>query len=81
MDERLSCLGVKPRVNARTEIKRLHEELKVTTIYVNHDQAEAIAMADRVAVMNSGEVMQLEPLTIYSRTANSFVAGFVGSHP
>ncbi len=82
MDEPLSNLDAKLRIYTRSEIKRLHEELKVTTIYVTHDQAEAMSMADKVAVMNKGKVVQYDdPFTIYRKPSNTFVAGFVGSPP
>ncbi len=82
MDEPLSNLDAKLRLYTRAEIKRLQDELKVTTIYVTHDQAEAMSMADKVAVMHQGNLVQYEdPLTIYGRPASTFVAGFVGSPP
>jgi multiple sugar transport system ATP-binding protein len=80
MDEPLSNLDAKLRLHMRTEIKRLHRELPVTTVYVTHDQSEAMALSDRVVVMNQGAVAQLDtPDGIYQRPANLFVAGFVGS--
>src|SRR5438132_7725532 len=82
MDEPLSNLDAKLRLYTRAEIKRLQEELKITTIYVTHDQAEAMSMADKVAVMHQGNLVQYEdPLSIYGRPASTFVAGFVGSPP
>ncbi|WP_457588989.1 ABC transporter ATP-binding protein [Ensifer canadensis] len=82
MDEPLSNLDAKLRVTMRAEIKHLQHELGVTTIYVTHDQIEAMTLADRVAVMNKGEIQQLAPPEeIYDRPANLFVAGFIGSPP
>ncbi len=80
MDEPLSNLDAKLRVSTRAQIKNLSHELKVTTIYVTHDQIEAMTLADRVVVMNAGIVQQVgTPTEIYDRPANSFVAGFIGS--
>jgi multiple sugar transport system ATP-binding protein len=80
MDEPLSNLDAKLRVYMRAELKRLQRELGITTIYVTHDQAEAMTMADRIAVMNEGKIMQIaEPQELYSKPANVFVAGFVGA--
>ena len=80
MDEPLSNLDAKLRVSTRAQIKHLHHELKVTTIYVTHDQIEAMTLADRVVVMNRGIVQQVgSPTEIYDRPANVFVAGFIGS--
>jgi len=80
MDEPLSNLDAMLRVQMRTEIKRLHQELATTVIYVTHDQMEAMTMADRIAVMSGGVVQQLgTPNEIYDRPANTFVAGFIGS--
>ena len=80
MDEPLSNLDAKLRVSTRAQIKHLHHELKVTTIYVTHDQIEAMTLADRVVVMNKGVVQQLgSPTEIYDRPANVFVAGFIGN--
>ena len=80
MDEPLSNLDAKLRVSTRAQIKNLSHELKVTTIYVTHDQIEAMTLADRVVVMNRGVVQQVgSPADIYDRPANSFVAGFIGS--
>lgn len=80
MDEPLSNLDAKLRVSTRAQIKNLHHELKTTTIYVTHDQIEAMTLADRVVVMNKGAVQQVgTPLEIYDRPANTFVAGFIGS--
>src|SRR3954462_9891237 len=81
-DEPLSNLDAKLRVAMRAEIKALHQRLKTTTVYVTHDQIEAMTMADRIAVMNEGRIEQLgEPLELYDRPANLFVAQFIGSPP
>jgi multiple sugar transport system ATP-binding protein len=80
MDEPLSNLDAKLRVSTRAQIKNLQHELKVTTIYVTHDQIEAMTLADRVVVMNKGAFQQVgTPTEIYDRPANTFVAGFIGS--
>ncbi len=80
MDEPLSNLDAKLRVSTRAQIKNLQHELKVTTIYVTHDQIEAMTLADRVVVMNKGQFQQVgTPTEIYDRPANTFVAGFIGS--
>ena len=80
MDEPLSNLDAKLRVNMRAELKHLQHELMITTIYVTHDQIEAMTLADRVAVMNEGVISQLDtPERIYNDPANLFVAGFIGS--
>ncbi|MCO5733351.1 ABC transporter ATP-binding protein [Rhizobium sp. SSA_523] len=80
MDEPLSNLDAKLRVSTRAQIKNLHHELKTTTIYVTHDQIEAMTLADRVVVMSKGVVQQVgTPLEIYDRPANVFVAGFIGN--
>jgi multiple sugar transport system ATP-binding protein len=79
-DEPLSNLDAKLRVAMRTEIKALHQRLKTTSIYVTHDQIEAMTMADRIVVMNAGHVAQIgSPLELYDNPANRFVAGFIGS--
>src|SRR5437773_2195207 len=79
-DEPLSNLDAKLRVAMRAEIKALHQRLKTTTVYVTHDQVEAMTMADRIAVMNEGRIEQLgAPLERYDRPANLFVAQFIGS--
>ena len=79
MDEPLSSLDAKLRVDMRTELKHLHEQLGGTFVYVTHDQAEAMTMADRIAVMNAGRIEQVGgPLEIYRRPASHFVAGFFG---
>ncbi|QPC95641.1 ABC transporter ATP-binding protein [Mesorhizobium sp. INR15] len=80
MDEPLSNLDAKLRVSTRAQIKNLQHELKVTTVYVTHDQIEAMTLADRVVVMNKGTFQQIgTPTEIYDRPANTFVAGFIGS--
>ena len=80
MDEPLSNLDAKLRVSTRAQIKNLSHELKVTTIYVTHDQIEAMTLADRVVVMRAGQVQQVgTPTQIYDRPANTFVAGFIGN--
>ncbi|MFK0206491.1 ABC transporter ATP-binding protein [Agrobacterium sp. NPDC090283] len=79
-DEPLSNLDAKLRVVMRGEIKGLHQRLGVTTVYVTHDQVEAMTMADKIVVMNAGRVEQCgAPLELYDRPANPFVAGFIGS--
>jgi multiple sugar transport system ATP-binding protein len=79
-DEPLSNLDAKLRVQMRTEIKELHQRLKTTTIYVTHDQIEAMTMADKIVVMHDGIVEQIgTPLDLYDKPANQFVAGFIGS--
>lgn len=79
-DEPLSNLDAKLRVQMRTEIKALHQRLKTTTIYVTHDQIEAMTMADKIVVMHDGVVEQIgAPLELYDRPANLFVASFIGS--
>ena len=79
-DEPLSNLDAKLRVQMRTEIKALHQRLRTTSVYVTHDQVEAMTMAERIVVMNLGRVEQVgRPLDLYDRPANLFVAGFIGS--
>ncbi len=79
-DEPLSNLDAKLRSELRVEIKRLHHALKNTMIYVTHDQIEALTLADRIAIMKSGVIQQLDdPMVIYNRPKNLFVAGFIGS--
>jgi multiple sugar transport system ATP-binding protein len=79
-DEPLSNLDAKLRVQMRTEIKDLHQRLKTTTVYVTHDQIEAMTMADKIVVMHDGLVEQIgSPLDLYDRPGNRFVAGFIGS--
>ena len=80
MDEPLSNLDAKLRVQTRAELIKLHRRLGITTIYVTHDQVEAMTMGDRIAVMNSGLVQQCDtPLHLYNNPVNVFVAGFIGS--
>lgn len=80
MDEPLSNLDAKLRVSTRAQLKNLQHELQVTTIYVTHDQIEAMTLADRVVVMESGEIQQVgTPTDIYNNPANTFVASFIGS--
>ncbi len=81
-DEPLSNLDAKLRMSARAEIRRLQKRLGVTTVYVTHDQVEAMTLADRMVVMHEGRIQQVgRPLEIYARPANTFVAGFIGSPP
>ncbi len=80
MDEPLSNLDAKLRVQMRTEVARIQQRLGTTTVYVTHDQTEAMTLGDRVAVMRAGAVQQIAaPKTLYERPANLFVAGFIGS--
>ena len=80
MDEPLSNLDAKLRTNTRAQIVNLQRQLGITTIYVTHDQVEAMTMGDRIAVMNQGQIQQVAtPLTLYRHPANRFVAGFIGS--
>ena len=82
MDEPLSNLDARLRVETRAELKRLHQELKITTVYVTHDQAEAMSLSDRIAVIHQGEIQQCDtPREVYLRPSNTFVAGFIGSPP
>jgi multiple sugar transport system ATP-binding protein len=82
LDEPLSHLDARLRVELRTEIKRLHAEYRFTTIIVTHDQLEAMALADRIAVMNEGKLQQFDtPLEVFNHPANEFVAGFLGEPP
>ena len=81
-DEPLSNLDARLRLESRTFLKRLQKELGITTIYVTHDQAEALALADRIAVMEAGRIRQLgTPLEVYNRPSSRFVASFIGSVP
>ncbi|MFV2066240.1 MAG: ABC transporter ATP-binding protein [Pirellulales bacterium] len=81
-DEPLSNLDAKLRVETRAELKRLHHRLQTTTVYVTHDQEEAMTLGDRVVVMNEGRIQQIgSPLAIYNRPNNRFVAGFLGTPP
>lgn len=80
MDEPLSNLDAKLRVSMRTEISKLHRELGATTIYVTHDQVEAMTMADRIVIMKDGIIQQVgKPMELYDHPKNQFVAGFIGS--
>ncbi len=80
MDEPLSNLDAKMRVQTRTDIAKLQSDLGVTTVYVTHDQIEAMTMGDRVAVMKLGVLQQVDtPLNLYDKPVNLFVAGFIGS--
>jgi multiple sugar transport system ATP-binding protein len=82
MDEPLSNLDAKLRQSMRVQIKHMQRKLKVTTVYVTHDQIEAMTLADRIVVMNNGAILQVgTPDEIYSDPANTFVAGFIGSPP
>jgi ABC-type sugar transport system ATPase subunit len=82
LDEPLSNLDAKLRVQMRAELKRLHARVDVTTIYVTHDQVEAMTLGDRIAVMSNGKLQQLgEPQELYDAPTNLFVAGFIGSPP
>ena len=80
MDEPLSNLDAKLRVQMRAELKRLHEKLQTTFIYVTHDQTEALTMGDRIVILDKGKIQQVDtPLNVYNNPANKFVAGFIGS--
>jgi ABC-type sugar transport system ATPase subunit len=82
LDEPLSNLDAKLRVQMRAELKRLHTRLDITTIYVTHDQVEAMTLGDRIAVMSAGKLQQLgAPQDVYDHPTNLFVAGFIGSPP
>ncbi len=82
LDEPLSNLDARLRLEARTFLKKLQHDLGVTTVFVTHDQAEALALADRIAVMESGRIRQLgTPREVFQQPANTFVAGFIGSTP
>src|SRR5207248_10854888 len=81
-DEPLSNLDAKLRVETRAEIKKLHLRLKTTTIYVTHDQEEAMTLGDRIVVMKDGKIQQADtPLRTYNHPVNRFVAGFIGMPP
>jgi multiple sugar transport system ATP-binding protein len=81
-DEPLSNLDAKLRTEMRAEIKKLHQRLRTTTIYVTHDQVEAMTLGERIAVLRDGVIQQVgEPLELYGRPANRFVAGFIGTPP
>ena len=82
MDEPLTSLDAPLRAQMRTELKRIRRETQMTAIYVTHDQAEAMGLADMIAIMSGGRLMQYgRPLDVYSKPENSFVAGFVGNPP
>jgi multiple sugar transport system ATP-binding protein len=82
MDEPLSNLDALLRLNMRAELKRLLHQVSATTVYVTHDQVEALSMGDRTAVMRNGEILQVdEPMTVYDRPSDPFVAGFIGNPP
>ena len=82
MDEPLSNLDAKLRVSMRTDLKRIHQELKTTSIFVTHDQSEALSLADRIVVMNHGYIEQIgTPNEIYHDSESMFVAKFIGSPP
>ena len=79
LDEPLSNLDANLREEMRFEIRRLHDEFRITTVYVTHDQAEAMVTSDRIAVMNQGRIEQVDaPHTLYNRPKTRFVAGFIG---
>src|SRR5947207_7556060 len=80
LDEPLSNLDAKLRVQMRAELKRIHQRLGITTVYVTHDQVEAMTLGDRIVVMSGGKALQIgRPQDVYRRPANLFVAGFIGS--
>jgi multiple sugar transport system ATP-binding protein len=82
MDEPLSNLDAKLRGSMRTELKAIHRKTEATTVFVTHDQSEAMSMADRIVVMRSGEIVQIgTPEDVYDKSANIFVAGFIGTPP
>jgi multiple sugar transport system ATP-binding protein len=82
MDEPLSNLDAKLRVSMRTELKAIHDKTDATTVFVTHDQSEAMSMADRIVIMKDGEVIQIgTPEDVYHRSANLFVADFIGTPP
>lgn len=82
MDEPLSNLDAKLRVQMRAELKKIHDKLMATIIYVTHDQVEAMTLGERIAVVLNGEVQQVDaPLTVYEKPSNRFVAGFIGTPP
>ncbi len=81
-DEPLSNLDAKMRVHMRAELAKLHKRLKATSIYVTHDQVEAMTLGDKIVLLNNGTVQQIaDPITLYFKPANKFVAGFIGSPP
>ena len=80
MDEPLSNLDAKLRIEARSFLTKMHQEIGVTTVYVTHDQSEAMTMGDTIVVMKDGVIQQAaSPLEVYNEPANTFVAGFIGS--
>ena len=80
MDEPMSNLDAKLRIQMRSELKRLQKKVETTTVFVTHDQIEAMSMADRIAVMHQGEIQQIDPpKKIYNQPKNLFVAQFIGS--
>lgn len=82
MDEPLSNLDAKLRVTMRTELKAIHQQTEATSIFVTHDQSEAMSMADRIVIMKDGEIVQIgSPDDVYFRSVNMFVAGFIGTPP
>jgi multiple sugar transport system ATP-binding protein len=82
LDEPLSNLDARLRTRMRAELKRLHQRLRTTVIYVTHDQTEAMTLSDRICVIHEGRIMQVgRPAVLYDRPANLFVAGFIGSPP
>ncbi len=82
MDEPLSNLDAKLRVTMRTELKAIHQKTQATSIFVTHDQSEAMSMADRIVIMKDGEIVQIgTPDDVYFKSANTFVAGFIGTPP
>jgi multiple sugar transport system ATP-binding protein len=82
LDEPLSNLDARLRLEARTFLKKLQKDLGITTVFVTHDQAEALALADRIAVMQNGKLRQLgSPREVFARPSNTFVANFIGSTP
>jgi len=82
MDEPLSNLDARLRIEMRAEIKKLHQELHITTVYVTHDQSEALSLSNRIAVIHRGEIQQCgAPREVYGKPANVFVGGFIGSPP
>ena len=81
-DEPLSNLDAKLRVQMRSELEKLHTKLQVTSVYVTHDQTEAMTMGDKIVVMNNGLIQQVDdPIKLYNHPCNKFVAGFIGSPP
>jgi multiple sugar transport system ATP-binding protein len=82
MDEPLSNLDALLRLEFRTELKKIVQDLGTTTVYVTHDQGEALSLGDRVAVMRAGRIVQLgDPIAVYDSPADRFVGGFLGSPP